>query len=149
MTPVQPQEAECHANVAMWLPGVELGRGQAAGSTSRASMGLCLRTSMKVQPRKAVLGRLLCLSKKEEEKKRNAWYRSPERSLILLLSHLFLHLPHAPQVLHQQGESQDRDKNWATHAPVGSPATSCLQDRTLQIRVVWQICDRAASAAAP
>lgn len=40
MTPVQPQEAECHANVAMWLPGAELGRGQAAGSTGRASMGL-------------------------------------------------------------------------------------------------------------
>lgn len=109
---------------------------------------VCLHTSMKVQPRKAVLGRLLFLSK-EEGKKKKAWYRSPERSLILLLSHLFLHLPHAPQVLHQQDESQDRDKNWATHAPVGSPAASCLQDRTLQIRVVWQIHDRAASASAP
>lgn len=50
--------------------------------------------------------------------------RSPERWLILLLSHSFLHLPHAPQVLHQQEVSQERDKKigqfmhlWAPELP--------------------------------
>lgn len=79
--------------------------------------------------------------------KKKAWYRSPERWPILLLSHSFLHLPHAPQVLHQQEASQERviKKNWATHAPVGSPDGSCLRDRMLQIRVVWQRYGRAPS----
>lgn len=93
-------------------------------------------------------------SKKKKKPTNKLRFRSPERWLILLLSHLFLHLPHAPQVLHQQEASQEREikkkkKNQAIHAPVGSPATSCLWDRTLQIRLVWQMHDRATSVPAP
>lgn len=62
--------------------------------------------------------------KRKKKPQTHTLVRSPERWLILLLSHAFLHLPHAPQVLHQQDVSQERDKKigqfmhlWALQPP--------------------------------
>lgn len=137
-----------HTNVAMWLPGLALGESQAAWSAGRAS-----HRSACTHPRRHVL-RKQCWEDssvfKRKKTQTHTSVTSPERRLILLLSHSFLHLPHAPQVLHQQEVSQERNKKIRQFMHLWAPsASSCLWDRTLQKRLVWQMGDRAASTPAP